>query len=543
MSADETYDFIVVGAGSAGCVLANRLSADPSVRVLLLEAGGSDRRFWVQLPIGYGKTYYQKAVNWRFTTEPVVGLCNQPSYWPRGKVLGGSSSINAMVWIRGNAADYDNWSAAGNPGWSYDEVLPYFKRSETYSAGPSPWRGGDGPLYVSDVSRDLHPLCRHFLAAGQQAGLPINPDFNAAHQEGVGFYQISVKNGWRMSTARAYLHPISGRPNLHIRTHAQAERVLFDGRRAAGISYRIGGETLQARAHREVILCTGAINTPALLQLSGLGPGSLMKSLGIETVLDLPAVGQNLQDHLGVDYLFRSTQPSLNNQLSPWWGKVRAALQFICTRRGPLSLSVNQAGGFLRSRPGLGHPDLQLYFSPLSYTRARPGTRPLMRPDPFPAFLLGVSNCRPESRGEIHIRSRNPSEPPRIQPNYLSAPSDIRTLLAGVKYIRHLASMPALSGIIEQEIRPGAGCVADEALIQDIHENAWSVFHPSCTCRMGPDPRSCVVDARLRVHGIRSLRIADTSIFPSLITGNTNAAAIMVGEKASDLILEDLRRT
>ncbi|HET8597336.1 MAG TPA: GMC family oxidoreductase N-terminal domain-containing protein [Castellaniella sp.] len=537
--AEDAYDYIVVGAGSAGCVLANRLSADGRTRVLLLEAGGSDRRFWIRLPIGYGKTYYQTAVNWMYMTEPVPGLAGKPSYWPRGKVLGGSSSINAMVWIRGNAADYDGWRDAGNPGWSWQDVLPYFKRSETNAAGADAWRGGEGPVFVSDVSASVHPLCQDFFQAGRQAGLPFNADFNGASQEGVGPYQICMKDGWRMSAARAYLRPARGRSNLEVRTHAMVERILFDGRRTVGVCGTRHGRPWQARARAEVVLCAGAIETPALLQRSGVGPAGLLQSLQIPVICDSPAVGRNLQDHLGVDYLFRSRKPSLNNALSPWWGRVGAALQFAWARRGPLALSINQAGGFLRSTPAALRPDLQLYFSPLSYTRATPGTRPLMHPDPFPAFLLGVSNCRPHSRGEIRIRTPDAAHAPSIQPAYLSEPEDVRILLAGVRHLRRLASMPALSAVIERELRPGGDCLSEDALIRDIHENAWSVFHPACTCRMGPDPRTSVVDARLRVHGLERLRIADASIFPALVSGNTNAPVIMVGEKAADLILAD----
>ncbi|MGB3275079.1 MAG: GMC family oxidoreductase N-terminal domain-containing protein [Castellaniella sp.] len=535
----DQYDYIIVGAGSAGCVLANRLSADGRHRVLLLEAGGSDRRFWVQVPIGYGKTYYQKAVNWRYLTEPVPGLNGKPSYWPRGRVLGGSSSINAMVFIRGNALDYDGWAAAGNPGWSYADVLPYFKKMETCQAGEHGYRGTNGPLTVSDVSGALHPLCQNYLQAGLQAGLLYNPDFNGARQDGVGLYQLTVRNGFRMSSAKAYLRPASGRRNLTIRTHAHATRVLFEGRRAIGLEYERHGRIHQALAHREVVLSCGAVNTPQLLQLSGIGPRGLLASRGIAVLSDSPAVGENLQDHLGVDYLFGSRLKTLNDDLNPWWGKLRAGLAYLLLRRGPLGLSVNQGGGFFKTDPGLAQPDMQLYFSPVSYTRAPAGTRPLMNPDPFPAFLLGVSNCRPHSRGTVRIRSGDPREAPEIQPNYLADERDLQALLRGVGFIRRLAGTPALRDIITQEIQPGADCASDEDLVRNIRDSAWSVFHACSSCRMGPDPETSVVDHRLRVHGIGHLRIADASVFPSLISGNTNAAAIMVGEKASDLILAD----
>lgn len=531
------YDYVIVGAGSAGCVLANRLSADGRHRVLLLEAGGSDRRFWIQVPIGYGKTYYQQAVNWRYTTQPVPGLNGHPSYWPRGKVLGGSSAINAMVYIRGNALDYDAWERAGNPGWGYKDVLPYFIRSETNTLGAGPYHGDCGPLHVADVSRDLHPICQDFIEAGRQAGLDRNPDFNGARQEGVGLYQLTVKDGLRMSTARAYLHPAMRRPNLRVRTHAHATRVLCEAGRAIGVEYEHGGRRLRAMANKEVVLCGGAINSPQLLQLSGIGPGQVLQAAGIVVVRESPAVGMNLQDHVGVDYLFRSRKKTLNDELHPWWGKLAAGIRYLALRRGPLGLSVNQAGGFFKTAPGLAQPNMQLYFSPVSYTRAAPGTRPLMNPDPFSAFLLGVSNCRPASRGYVRVRSADPFEAPEIQPNYLSGKEDMDELLQGVRFIRELARMPALAAVIEDELRPGMQCRTDEELMRDIRENAWSVFHPCATCRMGPDPDTCVVDHRLRVHGMRNLRVADASIFPSLVSGNTNAAAVMVGEKAADLIL------
>ncbi|MBV6272826.1 GMC family oxidoreductase N-terminal domain-containing protein [Alcaligenaceae bacterium CGII-47] len=535
----DQYDYIIVGAGSSGCVLANRLSESGRYRVLLLEAGGSDRRFWVQVPIGYGKTYYQKAVNWMYLTEPVPGLNNTPSYWPRGRVLGGSSSINAMVFIRGNALDYDNWAAAGNPGWRYTDVLPYFKKIETNQAGANDYRGATGPLYISDVSQELHPLCQTYLQAGLQAGLAYNPDFNGAHQDGIGLYQLTLKQGFRMSAAKAYLRPASRRRNLTVLTHAHVSRVLLAGTQAIGVEYERHGRRHPIRANKEVIVCGGAINTPQLLQLSGIGPREVLEPLGIAVIHDSPAVGLNLQDHLGVDYLFKCTQRTLNDELHPWWGKLQAGLKYLLYRRGPLGLSINQGGGFFKTDPGMAQANMQLYFSPVSYTRAPAGTRPLMNPDPFSAFLLGVSNCRPKSSGYVRIRSTNPHEAPEIQPNYLSVQSDIQELLQGVKFIRTLAATPALKGIISAELHPGADCTSDEQLMQNIRASAWSVFHACSSCRMGPDPRTGVLDHRLRVYGIERLRIADTSIFPSLVSGNTNAAAIMVAEKAADMILED----
>jgi len=533
------YDYIIVGAGSAGCVLANRLSASGRHRVLLLEAGGSDRRFWITVPIGYGKTFYDARYNWKYLTEPDPGTANRVSYWPRGKVLGGSSSINAMVYIRGQAEDFDGWAESGNPGWAWRDVLPYFKKSEDFAHGSGEFHGAGGPMHVSDTTGQVHPVCQDYLAAGQQAGLALNNDFNGASQEGVGLYQILTRGGFRVSSARAFLRPAMQRPNLKVSQQAQATRILFEGKRAIGVDYVERGNRRQARCRGEVILSAGAINSPQLLQLSGIGPGGLLQSFGIEVVLDRPAVGAHLQDHLSVDYLYRSRRPTLNNLLRPWWGKLLVGIEYVVSRRGPLALSVNQAGGFFRSSPALSRPDMQLYFSPLSYIKAPPGSRPLMSPDPYPGFLLSVSPCRPESRGHLQIRSPDPFAAPAVYPNYLATEHDVAEMLAGVRFLRRLAGTPALSALIEEELKPGPGVQGDDALIQDIRQRAGTVFHPVSTCRMGPDAADSVVDARLKVHGLAGLRIVDASIFPSLTSGNTNAPAIMVGEKGADLILQD----
>jgi len=533
------YDFIIVGAGSAGCVLANRLSADGRFSVLLLEAGGSDLNFWIWMPIGYGKTFYKPSVNWMYHTEPESALNGRVSYWPRGKVLGGSSSINAMVYIRGQARDFDEWKAMGNPGWGWEDVLPYFRKSETNDRGGDAFRGDSGPVHIATMDRDLHPLCHDFIAAGKELQFPHNPDFNGAGQEGVGTYQNTAKGGMRMSTARAYLRPARHRANLRIETHALAERVLFEGRRAVGLRYRKNGQVVEARARREVIVPAGAVNSPQLLQLSGIGPGALLAAKGVEVVHALDGVGRNLQDHLGLDYLYRSRVPTLNNQLYPWYGKLWHGLRYVLTRRGPLSLGVNQAGGFVRSRPGLAHPNMQLFFSPVSYTKAPPGKRPLMNPDPFPGFLLGLQPTRPTSRGHLEIRSADPSEAPAIHPNYLATDIDIQEMLEGARLMRRFAEAPSLARLIEAELLPGPHVRSDDDLIADIRNRAGTVFHPVSTCRMGPDASRDVVDARLRVHGMGGLRVVDASIFPTLTSGNTNAPAIMVGEKGADMILED----
>ncbi|WP_299371846.1 GMC family oxidoreductase N-terminal domain-containing protein [uncultured Kiloniella sp.] len=535
----QSFDYIIVGAGSAGCVLANRLSESGKYSVLILEAGGSDKRFWVQVPIGYGKTYYQKSVNWMYLTEADKGTANRQSYWPRGKVLGGSSSINAMVYIRGHKKDYDDWAAIGNPGWSYQDVLPYFKKSEINQLSDDGYRGTEGAMHVSDVSKDLHPLCQNFIRSGQELGLAYNENFNGAEQEGIGLYQTTTRNGFRESAAKAFLHPALKRKNLKLVTHAHVSKVLFEGKIAVGVQYVRKGKTSTVTAKKEIILSGGSINSPQLLQLSGVGPKTLLDEHNIPIVVNSPAVGQNLQDHIGMDYLYSCTVPSLNDELHSLWGKLVAGLKYVLFRRGPLSLSINQGGGFIKTRPDLEQPNIQLYFSPVSYTRAPAGTRPMLNPDPFSAFQLGLTNCRPTSRGEINIKSNDPFEPPLIKPNYLSTDEDVSEMLEGVKYLRKLAETKAFKDIIIEEFRPGKECKTDEELIADIRGYAWTCFHPSGTCRMGPDPETFVVDHKLKVHGVDGLRVIDASIFPNVPSGNTNAAAIMVGEKGADLVLDD----
>ncbi|MCP3689409.1 MAG: NAD(P)-binding protein, partial [Gammaproteobacteria bacterium] len=378
------YDYIIVGAGSAGCVLANRLSANGRHRVLVLEAGGSDNSFWIQTPIGYGKTFYDPAVNWMYSTEADPGINHRHCYWPRGKVLGGSSSINAMVYIRGQADDFNDWRNLGNVGWGWDDVLPYFKKLETCADGASEYRGDSGPLYVNNVSSEYHPLCQNFIDAAKQCGFHYNPDFNGATQEGVGFYEINTRNGKRMSASRAYLHPAKRRKNCEILTRAHVTRILFENKKAVGIEYQRHGETCIAMAAQEVILSAGSINSPQILQLSGIGPQKLLRDSGISVVHHAAAVGRNMQEHLACTYYYRSRVPTLNSQLHSWWGKMLAGMQYLLTRRGVLSLSVNQAGGFVKSNPQRARPHLQLYFAALFYSSGAHGERPLMQPDPYP---------------------------------------------------------------------------------------------------------------------------------------------------------------
>jgi choline dehydrogenase len=534
------YDFIVIGAGSAGSVVASRLSEDRRHRVLLLEAGPSDRRLWVQIPIGYGKTFYDPRVNWMYRTEPIAAFGGRSNYVPRGKLLGGSSSINAMVYIRGQAADFDEWEAQGNPGWGWRDVLPHYKEIEDHFLGASELHGAGGPLHVSEASEQAHSLCQAFFRAGEEVGLSFNKDLNGASPEGVGYYHFTIRNGYRLSASRAFLWPAMRRSNLRVETTALATRIVVEGGRAVAVEYTRDGERTRAEARREVILCGGAINSPQLLQLSGIGPASLLKSLGIEVIRDLSAVGQNLQDHVCYDHVYRSNQPTLNDELYSWWGKVSAALRYMAFRRGPLSLSVNQAGGFFRDGPERPRPNIQLYFSPLSYERTPPGVRALTRPDPFSGFLVSVSPCRPTSRGHLQIRSADPTAAPVIQPNYLSTNSDIEELLAGARFLRRLSSTSALSSVIDEELKPGPATATDEALVDDIRARSYSVFHPSGTCRMGPNPADSVVDSRLCVHGVGGLRVIDASIFPSVPSGNINAPSIMTGAKGADLILREL---
>ncbi len=535
----QEYDFIIIGAGSAGAVIANRLSECGHHQVLLIEAGGSDRKLFVQMPIGYGKTYYDERVNWKYHTQPVAALNNKPSYWPRGRVLGGSSSINAMVYVRGHPLDYDDW-AEDAPGWSWADVAPIYKRMEAWDGAPHSQRGTDGPLSVHNTKAQAHLLCDHFLEAAGQLQIPFNADYNADDMEGASLYQITTKNGWRGSTARCYLRPALKRNNLTLITNAQVTKLLANGKKIDRVIYQKNGKEVTVKTRCEVILSAGAVNSPQLLELSGIGNADRLQAHGITPIHSLPQVGENLSDHIGADIVCRSRLPSLNQELRPLLGKLTAGLKFLLFRSGPLSLSVNQAGGFLRSQADSDRPDLQLYFSPLSYTRAPVGTRPLINPDPFPGFLLGYNPCKPTSKGHIHIQSNDPFEAPAIQPNYLSTEYDQRIMLEGMHLMRRFTSTEAMQSLVEKEVYPGTDVQSDDQLKEFIADNAWTVFHPCGTCRMGENSSVSVVDARLKVHGIEGLRIADASIFPSIPTGNTNAPSIMVGEKASDLILEDL---
>lgn len=529
----HTVDYIIIGAGTAGCVLANRLSASGRRTVLLLEAGGSDRSFWIRVPVGYGRTFNDPRFNWMYETESDPGLNGVRSYWPRGKVLGGSGSINAMVYVRGQPKDYEDWGASGIRGWSWSDVRPVYEAMEQHSDG------GPGMLRITDNSARVHHLCRSFIGACELQGLKFTPDFNGPQPEGVGIYATTTRNGFRESTASAYLKPASGRANLELRLRAAVRRIDLDGRRASGVSYFWQGAMHQAQAARSVIVCAGSVNSPQLLQLSGIGDPGLLSQYGIKTQHALPAVGQNLQDHLAVNYVYRSRVPTLNNELYPWWGKLRAGIRYLLTRGGPLSMSVNQAGGFIRSSPDRAAPDFQLYFNPASYMTTRTRHRRLLNPDAFPGFIMSFQTCRPTSRGHLAIRSADADVAPAIYPNYLSTAEDLRDVLIGGKLLRRLASSAPLATVIEQELQPGPQAQSDEALIQDFRERAGSVFHPVGTCMMGTSATHSVVDGRLRVHGLAGLRIVDASIFPNVTSGNTNGPVAMVAERAATIILAD----
>ena len=536
----ELTDYIIVGSGSAGSVLADRLTESGKYRVTVLEAGGSDARFYVHLPLGYGKLFYDPAVNWMYKTEPDPGLNGQRDFWPRGRILGGSSSINAMVYIRGHRADYEEWGR-DNPGWGWDECLSAYRAMEDTEAGEDAWRGRGGPLFISENRKGLHWIVEDYIKACGQAGLPYNADFNGAAQEGAGTYQMTIRNARRNSAARAFLRPAMKRKNLAVITGAQVTRVIMEAGRALGVEYVREGQTHILRCRAEVILSGGAINSPQLLQLSGIGPGALLQGLGIAVARDNPNVGDHLSDHQGINYTWEMKVPTYNDLLRPWWGKLFAGAQYVLTGGGPLAKSINHGGGFFRTDPAQPRPNMQLYMQAFSTLIPRDGERPLLTPDPFSGLSLGLSNCRPTSRGHIRIRSADPLAHPAIVANAFSTEHDVAEMLAAVKYLRHIAAQPAFAPLIKAELRPGPDCASDAQLIDDFRSRSGTVYHPSCTARMGPDAASAVVDARLRVHGVSGLRVIDAASFPNLIAGNTNAPAMMIGWKGAEMVLADAK--
>jgi len=539
--AAEVYDYVVIGAGSAGCVLADQLSADGRATVLVLEAGGHDRRLWINMPIGYGKTFYDERVNWKFQAQPDPGLNDRRIYFPRGKVVGGSSSINAMVYCRGLPGDFDDWVAAGNTGWGWRDVAPVFDHLERRVDADGTAAADGGPLFVSDVRRQLHPMARHFFAASQQAGLPFTEDFNGAAPEGVGRYQINTRHGMRWSAADAFLRPALRRGTVTLSTGALAERVLFDGRRAVGVAYRQGSSRHTVRARAAVVLSAGAIQTPQLLQLSGVGPGALLQRYGIAPVLVQEQVGARLQDHLAMSYTYQATEPTLNNVLSSLWGRLRIGAQYAMTRKGPLSISVNQCGGFVRSHADAPQVDLQLYCNPISYTLQESQTGTQIVPDRFAGFILCFQPCRPHSRGRVEIVGTDIAQPPAIMPSYLSHPHDVAQALRGAQLIRRLENTDAMRALIQLPIAPRLDAMDDAAMVEDFRNRASTCYHPVGSCAMGPDPASSVVDADLRVHGLDHLYVVDASVFPNVTSGNTHAPTTMVAHKGAQSILAGAR--
>ena len=526
----QTWDYVIVGAGSAGCVLANRLSADPGVRVLLLEAGPADRNPWIHVPGGIFKLIHNPAVDWCFATEPDPGLGGRSLQWPRGKVLGGSSSINGLVYIRGQREDYDGWRDLGNEGWSFDDVLPYFRRSERQSRGPDEFHGGDGPLVVSDPTTRME-IVDAFVEAAGQAGVPRTSDFNGAQQEGAGYFQLTVDRGRRCSAATAFLRPAVARPNLEVVTGALVDRIVLEGRRATGVEYWHHGTQRTARASRETILAAGAINSPHLLLLSGIGSPDELRRAGVVPRHDLPGVGRNLQDHLQARVVFRTVRPiTLNDQAGSLPRRAMIGARYLLDRTGPLSFAASLAGAFARTRPEVSRPDVQFHFQPLSLD-SYDG-----RLHPFSGFTVSVCQLRPGSRGTLTLRNGDPAAAPRIEANYLQTAEDRQVIVDGLRLLRRIAAAPALAAEIAQEVRPGPAASSDDALLAHARATGSSIFHPAGTCRMGHGA-DCVVDSQLRVHGLEGLRVADCSIMPTLVSGNTNAAAIMIGEKAADLIL------
>lgn len=535
------FDFVIVGAGSAGCIVASRLSESGRHSVLLVEAGGEDKSFWFKIPVGYAKSYYNPKVNWMYRTEPETELGGRRIYAPRGKVQGGSGSINAMVFVRGDRSDFDDWRDAGNPGWAFDDVLPFFRKLETHARGESQWHGGHGPIHVTPMRGGTHAVSDAFLEACNQLGLPANGDFNGATIEGAGVYDINTRRGQRSHSSAEYLRPALRRGSVHIERNAHATRVVLssDGK-AQAVEVVQNGRVRTFHARREVILSAGAIDTPKLLQLSGIADGSALRLLGIPTKHHLPAVGQNLQDHLCASFYYRSKQPTLNGDFASLLGQAKFGLAYLLRRSGPFAMSVNQAGGFFRGRPEEARPNIQLYFNPLSY-RIPDNPRAGLTPEPYPGFLMAFNACRPTSRGTVSITSPDPLSAPQIRPHYLTTDRDIEEALQGSRLMRTIASQPALQSWIEEEVSPSASADSDEKLLEYFRHNSGSIYHLCGTCRMGSDAGQSVVDHRVRVHGIPGLRIVDASVFPNITAGNINAPTMMVAEKASSMILEDMR--
>ena len=535
------FDYIIVGAGSAGCVLADKLSKDGTSTVLVLEAGGSDNNFWIKTPIGYGRTFYDPKINWKYEAEADPNTGSRKSYWPRGKVVGGSGSINALVYCRGLPHDFEDWQNLGATGWGWDEVLAHYQEIET-RVNEDGSTSGEGPLYVNNVRKEIHSCNRHYFAMAEEMGFPITDDCNGPNPEGVTHYRITTKNARRWSSADAFLRPALKRTNVTLLTGAMVERVIIVNGQAKGVSALLPSGRMQFDVRREVIVSAGSVNSPKLLQMSGIGPGGLLSELGIEVVRNNANVGGNLQDHLGIEYFYKATEPTLNSMLSPWWGKLFHGMRYVLARRGPLGLSVNQCGGFVRSDPAFDRPDQQLYLNPVTYTTAPSDTQPVINPDPFDGFVLSFQPTRPSSRGRIDIQSPEVSVAPRITPNYLSTQKDLDDVVAGGRLIQRMARTPAMRAFTKEVMAPDIEQFDDEAILEDFRQRCGTVFHPVSTCRMGPSDATAVVGPDLKVFGITGLRVADASAFPNITSGNTNAPTIMLAHRAASLIVQDRRR-